>query len=52
MQQTLERKKHDVLQKLIIVFLGLLTAAVLFQSCTSHQTCAAYNKVEIDQQAK
>jgi len=35
--------KHEVLQRLIIVFLGLLTLGVALQSCsTSHQSCAAY----------
>ncbi|MFZ4784828.1 MAG: hypothetical protein ACOYLH_05070 [Flavobacteriales bacterium] len=40
---------HNVLQKLIIVFLGLLTLSVAMQSCTtqSHTSCAAYDKVEV-----
>jgi hypothetical protein len=43
--------KHEVLQRLIIVFLGLLTLGVAMQSCgTTHQSCSAYgqkSKVEI-----
>lgn len=40
---------HAVLQRLIIVFLGLLTLGVFMQSCasTSHSSCAAYDKVEV-----
>ncbi len=40
--------KHEVLQRLIIVFLGMLTLGVVAQSCTSnHASCAAYDKVEV-----
>ncbi len=39
--------KHSMLQRLIIVFLGLLTLGVFLQSCSAtHASCAAYNKVE------
>ncbi|MCC6599452.1 MAG: hypothetical protein IT223_02135 [Crocinitomicaceae bacterium] len=41
---------HSVLQRLIIIFLGLLTLGVAMQSCSSsHHTtsCAAYDKVEV-----
>lgn len=40
---------HEVLQRLIIVFLGLLTLGIAMQSCTSqsHASCAAYDKVEV-----
>lgn len=40
---------HAVLQRMIIVFLGLLTLGVFMQSCThqSHATCAAYSKTEM-----
>lgn len=40
---------HAVLQRLIIVFLGLLTLGVFMQSCssTTHASCAAYDKVEV-----
>jgi len=40
---------HEVLQRLIIVFLGLLTLGVAMQSCTTqgHASCAAYDKVEV-----
>ncbi len=45
--QSIQDWKHSVLQRLIIVFLGLLTAGALLQSCSaSHASCAAYNKVE------
>ncbi|MBL7942857.1 MAG: hypothetical protein JNM00_08830 [Flavobacteriales bacterium] len=40
---------HTVLQRLIIVFLGLLTVGVLLSSCTAgHSSCAAYDRVEIE----
>ncbi len=43
--------KHVVLQRLIIVFLGMLTLGVVFQSCkTNHASCAAYDKVEVPKQ--
>lgn len=43
--------KHTVLQRLIIVFLGLLTLGVAFQSCTAaHSSCAAYDQVEVPKQ--
>lgn len=40
---------HAVLQRMIVVFLGLLTLGVALQSCTSHAhtTCSAYDKVEV-----
>jgi hypothetical protein len=40
---------HVVLQRMIIVFLGLLTLSVFMQSCStsSHSTCAAYGKTEV-----
>jgi len=46
--QSINNWKHEVLQRLIIVFLGLLTLGALMQSCSStqHASCAAYNKVE------
>lgn len=45
--QSINDWKHSVLQRLIIVFLGLLTVGALMQSCTaSHASCAAYNRVE------
>ncbi len=43
--------RHAVLQRLIIIFLGLLTLGVVVQSCkTNHATCAAYDKVEVPAQ--
>lgn len=40
---------HAVLQRMIIVFLGLLTLSVALQSCTTHAhtTCSAYDHVEV-----
>jgi hypothetical protein len=39
---------HSVLQKLIILFLSLLTVSVILTSCTSAaKSCAAYNGVEV-----
>lgn len=39
--------RHVVLQRLIIIFLGLLTLGVLLQSCAAtHASCAAYNTIE------
>lgn len=49
--QSIHDWKHSVLQRLIIVFLGLLTLGVAMQSCTTHHTsCAAYDKVEVQKQ--
>jgi hypothetical protein len=45
--QSINDWQHVVLQRLIIVFLGLLTLGVIAQSCTSHSSCSAYNKVEV-----
>ena len=43
--------RHAVLQRLIIIFLGLLTLGVVVQSCkTTHATCSAYDQVEIPKQ--
>ena len=43
--------KHEVLQRLIVIFLGLLTLGVVVQSCgTTHHSCSAYDRVEIPQQ--
>jgi hypothetical protein len=43
--------KHEVLQRLIVIFLGLLTLGVVVQSCgTTHTSCAAYDRVEVPQQ--
>jgi len=41
---------HEVLQKMILIFLGLLTASVILSSCQSGEPCAAYGGVDqIDQ---
>lgn len=48
---TINDWKHQVLQRLIIIFLGLLTLGVVFQSCkTNHGSCAAYDRVEMPKQ--
>ena len=44
---TYEELNHSVLQKLIILFLGLLTVAVVAQSCTYTTPCSAYDQVEL-----
>jgi hypothetical protein len=37
--------KHEVLQRLIIIFLGLLTLGAAMQSCgTTHASCSAYGQ--------
>ena len=40
---------HAVLQRMIVIFLGLLTLGVALNSCTthSHSTCSAYDRVEV-----
>lgn len=46
--QSINEWKHAVLQRLIIVFLGLLTLGAALQSCsTHHASCSAYDKVEV-----
>lgn len=48
--QTSHDWNHAVLQRLIIVFLGLLTLGVLFNSCsTGHGSCAAYDQVQVEE---
>jgi hypothetical protein len=48
--QTSHDWNHTVLQRLIIVFLGLLTLGVLFNSCsTGHGSCAAYDQVKVEE---
>jgi hypothetical protein len=43
--------KHEVLQRLIVIFLGLLTLGVVVQSCgTTHSSCSAYSRTEIPNQ--
>lgn len=41
-----EELYHTVLQKLIILMLGLLTLGVFMTSCSTPEHCSAYNKVE------
>jgi hypothetical protein len=40
---------HAVLQRMIVVFLGMLSLGVALQSCTTHAhtTCSAYDKIEV-----
>ncbi|NQX93117.1 MAG: hypothetical protein HRT74_13515 [Flavobacteriales bacterium] len=47
-----EEKGHEVLQKMIMIFLALLTVTVIMTSCQSAEQCAAYGTVdqEIEQQ--
>ena len=43
-----EELYHTVLQKLIIMLLGLLTVTVLMTSCTAGaKSCSAYDCVEL-----
>lgn len=45
-----EETYHEVLQKMILIFLGLLTVSVILTSCQSGEPCAAYGGVDqIDQ---
>ena len=44
---TVHELNHSVLQRLIIIFLGLLTIAVVAQSCTYTTPCSAYDHVEL-----
>jgi hypothetical protein len=46
---TLDELHHAVLQRMIIVFLGLLTLMVFAQSCTYTTPCSAYDNVELDE---
>ncbi|MDP4587553.1 MAG: hypothetical protein NWQ53_10590 [Flavobacteriales bacterium] len=41
-----EEKYHEVLQKLIILFLGLLTMSVVLTSCHASESCAAYGDID------
>ena len=41
-----EDKYHDVLQKLIMLFLGLLTMSVVLTSCHASESCAAYGDID------
>lgn len=45
--KTTEELNHSVLQKLIILFFGLMTFAILMQSCTYTAPCSAYDQVEL-----
>lgn len=44
---TVHELNHSVLQRLIIIFLSLLTVAVVAQSCTYTTPCSAYDHVEL-----
>lgn len=41
-----EEKYHEVLQKLIMLFLGLLTMSVVLTSCHTSESCAAYGNID------
>lgn len=41
-----EEKYHEVLQKLIMLFLGLLTMSVVLTSCYTAESCAAYGDID------
>ena len=41
-----EEKYHEVLQKLIMLFLGLLTMSVVLTSCYAPESCAAYGDID------
>ncbi|MDG1159359.1 MAG: hypothetical protein P8N19_07705 [Flavobacteriales bacterium] len=41
-----EEKYHEVLQKLIMLFLGLLTMSVVLTSCHASESCAAYGDID------
>lgn len=45
-----EEKYHEVLQKMILVFLAVLTASVIMTSCHTPEKCAAYGKVDSQEQ--
>jgi hypothetical protein len=45
---SIDELNHQVLQRLIIMFLGILTLAVIMQSCTvSSAPCSAYDHIEV-----
>jgi hypothetical protein len=44
---TTNELNHSVLQKLIILFFGLMTFAIFMQSCTHIAPCSAYDQVEL-----
>ncbi len=53
LMESTSRWQHAVLQRLIIVFLGLLTLGVALQSCSvSHASCAAYDEVKVEESAQ
>lgn len=43
------RTDHAVIQKLIIISLGILTYSIMLTSCTTASPCSAYDNVEIEQ---
>lgn len=48
-----EELYHSVLQKMIMMVLGLLTVGVLLTSCAPMQnSCAAYNAADITEQTE
>lgn len=51
MMNPVEELYHTVLQKLIILTLGLMTVGVLLSSCTApNKACSAYNEIELNEE--
>lgn len=44
-----EDLNHAVLQRLIMLLLGLMTISVVMTSCTYKEKCSAYNAVEVEE---
>lgn len=47
-----EDLNHAVLQRLIMLALGLMFVSVLMTSCTYREKCAAYSTVDVEQPAE
>ena len=45
-----EERYHEVLQKMILVFLAVLTVSVVLTSCYTPEKCAAYGKIDSQEQ--
>lgn len=51
MMNPVEDLYHTILQKLIILMLGLMTVGVFLSSCTmQNKACSAYNDVEVNKE--
>jgi hypothetical protein len=42
-----QKSNHMRLQQAIIVFLGVLSVAVLLTSCANAESCSAYQEIEL-----